>query len=212
MKKVLVATLLALTTTLPVSATPTGLIVIPSTDFVAQDKFHMDVDNTYMNGDSFSDYGLTYGFKNGEVGVDIWPDSEHDQAVYNFKIGLANKEKFKAVAGVMNLGSGDNNQALKYVMLSQKASDGTRFSLGYGVGREEVLGDDENVVMAGIDKQLSDKWWGAVDYISGDSPLGGLSVGVSYAVAPNASVLVGYSFYNNDALDNAFVTQIDFNF
>lgn len=212
MKKVLLTTLLATMITLPVAATPTALIMVPSTDFAPQGKLHMDIDTyTYSHDGSMTYYGLTYGFKNAEIGVDYTPDVDEDQAAFNLKFGLVNKDNFKMVAGVQNMSSGINNAALKYVMASTKAGDGTRFSLGYGVGREANLGDDNKVVMAGIDKQFSDKWWGAVDYISGDSWLGGLNFGVSYAVAPNASILIGYNIYNNDT-PNSFTTQIDFNF
>ncbi|HBS59030.1 MAG: hypothetical protein AAGU23_02780 [Bacillota bacterium] len=212
MKKVILTTLLATMITVPVSATPTGLIAIPSTDFAAQGKLHMDIDTLSSHDGSATSYGLSYGFKNGEIGVDYLPDSDNDQAIFNFKLGLVDKENFKLVAGMQNVGSGLNNASLKYVVASTKASDGTRFSLGYGWGRDEVLAPDENMVLAGIDKQLSDKWWGAVDYISGDSGLGALSFGVSYAVAPNASVLVGYNIYNNNSIPDTFTTQVDFNF
>jgi len=211
MKKVLLTTLLATMITLPVSATPTALIMVPSTDFAPQGQLHMDID-TYSHDGSVIYYGLTYGIKNAEIGIDYTPDADEDQAAFNLKFGLVNKDNFKMVAGVQNLSSGVNNAALKYVVASTKASDGTRFSLGYGVGREANLGEYEKVVMAGIDKQLSDKWWGAVDYISGDSWLGGLSFGVSYAVAPNASLLVGYNIYNDDSIPDTVTTQIDFNF
>ncbi|MEN6566385.1 MAG: hypothetical protein ABFC57_08790 [Veillonellales bacterium] len=70
-------------------------------------------------------------------------------------------------------------------MASKTASDGIRYSIGYGAGREAVLGDDNKMVLASIDKQLNDKWWAAVDYQSGKSSLGALSFGVSYNFAPN---------------------------
>lgn len=212
MRKVLLTTLLASMITLPVYATPYALVMVPSTDFAPEGHMHMDIDTLVSNGGSTTSYGLTWGFKNGEAGIDYLPDTSNDQAIFNLKLGLVNKEDFKVVAGVQNLGSGTNNLALKYVMASQKVSDGTRFSLGYGVGKEDNLQPDENVVMAGIDKQLNEKWWGAVDYISGDSGIGGISVGASYAFAPNASVLFGYSVYNKDDADDTFTTQVDINF
>lgn len=216
MRKVLLVTLLASMITLPVFATPSSMIMIPSTDTVSEGTLHMDIDTAiYENSGSNSDtsYGLTYGFKNGEVGIDYLQWADNDQAIFNFKFGLVNKEKTKLVIGAQGLGSGDvTGQNLVYLLGSQKSSDGTRFTLGFGVGDDDALSPDENVVMAGIDKQLSDKWWGAIDYVSGDSVFGNLSFGVSYAVAPNASVLVSYSIANNDANPDFFTTQIDFNF
>jgi hypothetical protein len=215
MKKVLLVTLLASMITLPVFATPSSIVMIPSTDIVSEGKLHMDIDTAiYENSGSNSDtsYGLTYGFKNGEVGIDYLQWADNDQAIYNLKFGLVNKEKTKLVIGAQGLGSGTTKQNLVYLLGSQKSSDGTRFTLGFGAGDKDTLGPDENVIMAGIDKQLSDKWWGAVDYISGDSYLGALSFGVSYAVAPNASVLVSYSIANNNDNNNMFTTQIDINF
>jgi hypothetical protein len=84
--------------------------------------------------------------------------------------------------------------------------------LGYGVGRKEALGDDNKMVMAGIDKMLNDKWWAGVDYQSGDSALGALNFGVSYNFAPNTAVIFGYDIYNDSALKNTATVQLDINF
>lgn len=210
MKKIFVTTLLASLITLPVYATPYALVMMPSTDFAPQGQTHLDIDTLGNNDGTNTSYGLTWGFKNGEIGLDYLPGD--DPVFFNLKLGLVNEDKFKLVAGVQNWGSDANNIALKYVVASQTIDNGTRFSLGYGVGRKAILGDDEKVVMVGIDKMLSDKLWGAVDYISGDSALGAVSFGVSYAVAPNASVLLGYVIPNEDSSKNMFTTQVDINF
>lgn len=215
MKKVLLTTLLATMITLPVSATPSSIVWVPSTDLQPQDQVHLGIDNyfTANDGDYPTDIGLTWGFKNGEVGIDYMASQDHPM-LFNFKVGLVNdtEHNFKVVAGVQGLGtSSDTNQALKYVLASQTAADGVRYSLGYGVGREEAIGDDNKMVIASIDKMLTDKVWAGVDYMSGDSALGALSFGASYNFASNVSVLLGYDIYNNDS-ENTFTTQLDINF
>lgn len=217
MKKVLATTLLAAMITVPVSATPSTLIWVPSTDLQTQGTWHLGIDDyfTSNNGQFPTDIGLTYGFKGGEVGIDYLA-SQDKPLYFNFKFNLVDDadKKFKVVAGAYNIGtSSETNAEVKYVLASKTTKDGTRFSLGYGVGREEVLGDDDNnMVIAGIDKMFNDKWWGAIDYQSGDSALGALSFGVSYNFAPNVSVIFGYDIFNNKAYDNTFTTQLDINF
>ena len=55
--------------------------------------------------------------------------------------------------------------------------------------------------------------WAAVDYQGGDSSLGAFSFGVSWAFAPNASVIFGYDIYNNVKVAgrDTFTVQLDIN-
>ena len=48
-----------------------------------------------------------------------------------------------------------------------------------------------------------------VDYISGESAIGGLNVGVKYAVSDNSALLLGYNFWNNDGLASSLNVQYD---
>jgi len=62
--------------------------------------------------------------------------------------------------------------------------------------------------------EISDKLWMAVDYQSGNSAVGALNVGVSWAFSKNVAVIFGYDIYKEKALagNNTFTTQLDINF
>lgn len=224
MKTILLTCLLMVSFLVPVSATPSTLIWIPSTDIQVQDKLHFGIDY-YFTPQPMKDgettgafvnptYGLTWGYKNVEFGID-YVGGQNDPFYLNAKVKLMGKKPtdLNLVAGVYNLGTTSaTNSEVKYVMGSVATKDGTRFTLGYGFGRKEVLGDDHDMIMAGIDKQISDKWWLGVDYQGGRSTLGALSLGAAYSFSPNTSVLVGYSFYNNKDFKNTITVQLDVNF
>ena len=63
--------------------------------------------------------------------------------------------------------------------------------------------------------EISDKLWASVDYQGGDSAVGALSFGASWAFSKNVSLLVGYVIWNNDKIPgnvgNSFTTQLDIN-
>ncbi len=225
MKKVItIVCLFVLAFTLPAAATPSTLIWIPSTDIQPADKTHFGIDNYFTEkslqaGEATGafttpTYGLTWGGKNFEVGID-YVASQDKPLYFNFKYLVAGKKPtdLNVVVGVYNLGqTSATNQEVKYVLTSTTDQNGWRYTLGYGWGRKEVLGDDHNMIMAGIDKQLNDKWWVAADYQGGKSALGALSFGVGYTFAPNASVILGYNVYNDGNLKNTITTQLDINF
>lgn len=225
MKKILALVLfLFIGLAVPVSATPSGIIWIPSTDIQASDKVHFGIDNYFTvnplkPGESTGAFttptvGLTWGAKNFEFGFD-YVASQKDPLYFNAKAKLFGKKPtdLNLVLGVYNLGtSSATNQEVKYLLGSVSTKEGTRFSLGYGIGREEALGSDHNMILVSIDKQLNDKWWVGVDYQGGKSALGALNFGVSYTFAPNASVLLGYDIYNNSAYKNTMTLQLDVNF
>ena len=62
--------------------------------------------------------------------------------------------------------------------------------------------------------EISPKLWAAVDYQGGDSALGALSFGLSWAFADNVAVIVGYDIYNNEKVagKDTVTTQLDINF
>lgn len=207
-----------------VSATPSSLIWIPSTDIQSQAKTHFGIDSYFTpqplkTGETTGaftapDYGLTWGHKNFEFGID-YIASQNDPIYFNAKAKLLGNKAtdLNLVVGIYNLGTtSTTNSEVKYVLGSVATKDGTRLTFGYGFGRQKVLGNDHNMIMAGIDKQLSDRWWIGADYQGGKSSLGALSVGASYNFIPNAALLVGYSFYNNQDFKNTITTQIDVNF
>ena len=207
-----------------VSATPSSLIWIPSTGIQSKDKTHFGIDSYFTpqplkagettGAFTTPDYGLTWGYKIFEFGID-YIASQNDPIYFNAKAKLLGNKAtdLNLVVGLYNLGTtSTTNSEVKYVLGSVATKDGTRLTFGYGFGRQEVLGDDHNMIMAGIDKQLSDRWWIGADYQGGKSSLGALSVGASYNFTPNAALLVGYSFYNNQDFKNTITTQIDVNF
>lgn len=97
-----------------------------------------------------------------------------------------------------------------------------RLSAGYFSGNDKVLvkenGEKANTgVLLSWDRsmtEISDKLWAAVDYQGGNSSLGALSFGASWAFAPNTSVIFGYDSYNNAKVAGAdtVTVQLDINF
>lgn len=198
-------------------STPSTLVWIPSTDIQPERVWHLGVDNYTTPGSSatnFTDYGVTYGAaKNLEVGVDYWSGT-NDPWLFNAKYRILDEnESQPAVAvGVYNYafdtGSNPNAQNLVYLLLS-KTFSGTRLTAGYAWGRKAVLSPDDDMVLLGIDRQLSKKWWGGIDYQGGKSGLGTLNAGVSYKFADNASILIGYDWYNASSIKDTFNVQLD---
>ena len=67
------------------------------------------------------------------------------------------------------------------------------------------------MILAGIDKQINDKWWIGTDFQGGKSALGAWNVGFAYSFTPTVSVLVAYDIYNNKNLKRTWTTQLDVN-
>ena len=208
-----------------VSSTPSSIIWIPSTDIQASDKTHFGIDSYFtpkpmQPGESTGafttpDIGLTWGRGNFEFGLDYIAQQD-SPVLFNAKYKFLGKKPtdLNMVIGVYNVGtSSAMNQEVKYLLASAATKDGTRFSLGYGIGRTEALGENNNqLIMASIDKQLNDKWWVAVDYQGSTSALGALNFGFSYNFTPATSILVGYDIYNNKDFKNTITVQLDINF
>ena len=225
MKKILSLVLfLLISLVAPVSATPSSIIWIPSTDIQPADKTHLGIDNYFTVrplriGQSTGAFttpaiGLTWGAKNFEFGFD-YVTSQDNPMYFNAKVRLLGKKPtdLNLVAGVYNLGTTSlTNQEVKYLLGSVSTKDGTRFSLGYGIGRKKALGTDNQMILAAIDKQLNKKWWVGVDYQGGKSALGALNFGVAYSFTPDVSILLGYDIYNNSTYKNTMTVQLDVNF
>lgn len=157
----------------------------------------------------------------------------------HFKIGMPEDNTWKpAIAvGMYNIGtkSGDarkgelaTNQDIAYGLVAKTLPVVGRLSAGYYAGNKKVLvteevdasgnlKSDEKGLLLSWDRtmtEISDKLWLAVDYQGGDSALGALSFGASWAFAKNTSVIFGYDVYNNKdrAGQNTFTVQLDINF
>lgn len=215
MKKILLALFLVISVSLPVYASPSILVLIPSTDIQPKDQMHLNYD-TFFNKDSNTGYyGLEFGLGNNtEIGFDYMSPGGNHPWLFNAKVKLGNiGHKMPVVAGVYNVGtSSDTNQEVKYLLTSYTDDNKYRYTLGYGVGRKEALPEDNRIFMAGIDKAFNDKWWASVDYQSGNSVLGAVSVGVAYNLTPKASLMFGYNFYNSDDIKNTATIGLDINF
>ncbi|MHB9133187.1 MAG: hypothetical protein ACYDBB_19125 [Armatimonadota bacterium] len=226
--RTIIATLLFLVS-VPLFATPSTLIWIPSTDIQPQGVWHVGSDMYVYdnNGDTapFIDAGLTYGVTPRiELGVDYAgsfanPGSgdTSNPAWFNGKVLLVaptEQTPFALAAGVYNAGfDSDNNMGVIYGIGSYTYS-GTRFSLGAYTGKKSVLapagsGLDDSGILAGIDRTVG-KWWFGADYQSGKNALGAWNVGVGYAVDAKTSFIVGYDHYNVGA-PHSFTLQVDMN-
>ncbi len=193
-------------------ATPSTQIWNPSTDIQAVKTWHLGIDNYFSVKDNLdhpyafpTDVGLTYGlFKNLEVGVDTLYPSEHP-LYFNAKYGLPEGDMMPAIAvGIFNVGTKSDvtNYDIWYGVVAKTFKPIGRLSLGYYVGNDKLLLDETGAkantgLIASWDKAITDKIWTSVDYASGDSFYGSLSLGGSYAFAPNVSIIFAYVIYNN---------------
>lgn len=213
MRTLAVVVLLTLAS-IPVFATYSGLIAIPSTDVLATGKLHLDVDSYYTplsgsEGGAFINSGLLYGpFPRMEAGIDVISGSDKP-VLFNAKYQVVSPNETPAALalGLFNLGF-DADPV--YYGVASYAFTGVRLTGGYYTGDEEVLGDDDSGVMLGLDG-CSGKFWLAADYFGGDNALGSWNVGVGYPLADNVGIIVGYDNYNLDELGEAINIQIDVN-
>ena len=97
---------------------------------------------------------------------------------------------------------------MNFLTASTTTGNGTRFSVGFGPGRNGAPGAEEKVFVARIDKQLKDDWTVSVGYQGGNSLFGGINIGSVYNVTPNASLSVGYSITNYNELKNFITSQL----
>lgn len=224
-----------------VYATPSTQIWIPSTDIQEKGVVHLGVDNyntvfteTANNPWSVVNYGLTVGaFSNDKLGLEVGIDMRElmdDPLLFNAKLGLFEGAMFDgspalAIGGYDfgtegGTGTGvirtDSN--IMYGLVAKTFGDSGRFSLGGYSGNDKVLVDensekDASGVLLSWDRSFGDKFWGAVDYMSGQNAYGALSFGVSYALSDKSSFIVGYDIFNNsDLLENTMTFQLDVDF
>ncbi|MBN3033439.1 MAG: hypothetical protein JW873_05025 [Candidatus Saganbacteria bacterium] len=203
-------------------ATPSTQIWNPSADIQVQGTWHLGIDDYFTVEDRTSggynyptDLGLTYGLLPGlEVGIDeLSPQAvPGSQLVFNAKYGMAENGPLPALAvGGYGFGllKGQTDQNIVYGVAAKTFALG-RLSAGYFQGNSGTIGGDNGGVILTWDKALTDKIWACVDYAGGNSALGALFGGFSYAFAPNTSVVLAYGKYNNGAKPT-ITTQLDIN-
>lgn len=220
-------------------ATPSTQIWIPSTDIQAYKTLHLGIDNyvrtsSKLGNANYYDMGLTAGILpfekiQAEIGVDYLEGGQGIAAdkspiYFNGKIGTPEDALFKSspafAVGVYNMGTklGITTQNIAYGLAAKTLPVVGRFSVGGFQGSETALGKGQNAgVLASWDRtmtEISDKLWLAVDYQGGNSAMGALSFGASWAFAKNVSLIVGYDIYNNVLTGgkNTVTTQLDINF
>lgn len=220
-------------------ATPSTQIWIPSTDIQPYKTLHLGFDNyirttSQGGGANTYDAGLTAGVLpfdkiQMEVGIDYLEagtnsDADKNPLYFNGKLGTPEDSLFKyspaLAVGIYNVGtkSGVTGQNIVYGLAARTLPIIGRISAGGFHGSETVLGSGmNNGVLLSWDRtmsEISDKLWMAVDYQSGNSFMGALSFGVSWAFSKNVSVILGYDIYNNvnTGGKNTVTTQVDINF
>ena len=205
-------------------AMPSSLILVPSTDVQAERSFQINYDNVTILGTpnkvarDGSAFGLQYGVCKGlEVGLDYatkTDDPLYFNAKYSFDSFGANEEFGFAIGGV-GFGTNENTSPNIWYGVASYKFGVDRLHVGFFTGDDNVLADpfdgsdESSGLMLGWDRPLDDKWWLGVDYVSGESAIGGLNVGVKYAVSDNSSIMLGYDFWNNDGLASSLNVQYD---
>lgn len=224
-------------------ATPSTQIWIPSTDVQAYKTLHLGIDNYIrtsdkLNNPNYYDLGLTAGvlpfeklqlevgidyLEGGQGGASVPVAADNHPIYFNWKLGTPEESLFKfspaLAVGMYNMGTktGVTTQNVVYGLAAKTLPVIGRISAGGFHGSETALVEGNKGVLLSWDRtmsEISDKLWMAVDYQSGNSALGALSFGASWAFAKNVSVIFGYDIYNNEALGgkNTFTTQLDINF
>jgi hypothetical protein len=231
-------------------ATPSTQIWIPSTDIQGFKTFHLGIDNYIrteningVRGAGMYDIGPEVGFLpfkklQGEFGIDYLSmgDAVYDKypLYFNLKLGTGEDSLFKfcpAIAiGAYNVGLKKDltNYNLMYGLIAKTLPVIGRISAGYYSGNDKILLDENgkkanNGLLLSWDRtmtEISDKLWIAVDYQGGQSFLGGISFGFSWAFAKNVSVIFGYDLWSNKNVvyntsnfnAKSFTTQLDINF
>ncbi|HOF88165.1 MAG TPA: hypothetical protein PLZ36_08705 [Armatimonadota bacterium] len=219
--RTLVATLL-LAAGLAAFATPSTLVTIPSTDMQAAGTWRLGADTvvpmTASESVPFFDLGLTYGASpRVEVGVDFI--SPADTPLWlNAKVLVLTpaRSPVPVAVGVYNFGTNEaENQRVLYAVGSYvlPVADGLRLTAGAWQANDKAaaIGTEDTGIMLGLDTTIG-KWWLGADYVSGDSALGSVNVGVGYALTDSIGVILGYDHYNASGATDAVNFQLDVNF
>lgn len=216
----------------PAAATPSTLGFYPSTDFVADRGFHLDIDTYRANGISdpgFDTGGLTAGFGNtekafgrAEAGFDYISSGGAtafgDRLIFNAKAQLYSKPEsgVRLVGGGWLLGNRASGASNVGYVAGSKAFEWGRVTLGVAHAfRNQPAGTSETFLQLGYDRMLTSKLSFATDFYSGRGPISGIQPTLYYAVNDKASFGIGY-FFNNEPAGGANNDQLylcfDYNF
>ncbi len=242
-KHTLIALMILGLAPLAANATPSTQVWIPSTDIQKYKSVHLNVDNyvaveketsgawkapLFVIGPTVG--VLPYEKVQAEVGFDLIRAglaADASPLYLHAKVGTPEGAAFAGspafALGGYNFGTKKDvtDQNIIYGLAAKNMGKAGRFSAGFFSGNDKVLLDEnggkENTgLLLSWDRTLSevsDKLWAAVDYQGGDSSLGALSFGLSWAFSPNTSVIFGYDVYNNDKIAGAdtYIVQLDIN-
>jgi hypothetical protein len=170
-----------------------------------------------------------------EAGIDYRDISaSHQYPVYfNAKLGVPEDAFFKympAIAiGGFDFGTQKDNTTydITYGLLGRNIWKLGRISAGYYSGNSKLLVNsskldvngnpekDNNGLLLSWDRtmtEISDKFWLAIDYMGAKNSYGAVSLGLSYAIVPDASFIVGYDIWNDKNTYKPTITvQVDMN-
>lgn len=86
----------------------------------------------------------------------------------------------------------------KILMLNSPSVNGARYSIGYGVSHNTVLGNEQKIFAASVNKKLTDNWSFTVGYESDRLRFGAFSFGAMYNISPHATISVFTSINNKE--------------
>jgi len=224
-------------------ATPSTQIWIPSTDIQKYKSLHLNVDNyvaakkehsglwkapVFMAGPTIG--VLPYEKIQAEAGFDLMRSGLASDSYPFYLHAKAGTPEGAVFAGAPALAVGGYNFGLKPAVTNQNVIYGLaaknlakmgRLSAGYYAGNKKLLLDENGKkantgLLLAWDRtisEISDKLWAAIDYQGGNSSLGALSFGISWAFASNTSVIFGYDMYNNVKVAgrDTYTVQLDIN-
>jgi hypothetical protein len=197
-------------------ATPTSIFWTNcTTDVVAKEVFHIDVDNYFSlgnrtkNGSSFPpDVGLTYGLFSwdgigSEIGADYMGGIKNPW-LFNGKLALTEDILFQYApsisVGFFDLGTAhDTNLGVIDAVIGRTLPwDMGRLFLGLFHGKR-ALGKHRSGWMAGYEKSFCSKWQFLADYSSGKNLNGGGGFAVAYYFTPKISLETGPVWFRDTA-------------
>lgn len=162
--------------------------------------------------DPLGTYPLTFNAKVGSP-EGAWFKGSPALAVGGYNFGTK--------SGDVRVGEAATNMNVAYAIAGKTVPVLGRFEAGWYVGNRKVLigpdgGSDEKGVLLSWDRtlsEISDKLWVGVDYQGGDTMLGALNFGASWAFAKNVSIIFGYDVYTRKATggQNTYTVQLDIN-
>jgi hypothetical protein len=187
-------------------AGPSALVWIPSTDIQPAGTTTWGVDHYQeLDGEGFTYALVLAGLAHDrlEVGLDYYLDQASPLSFHAKYLLTPETDRWPAVAvGLCGWGTAANatDYNLAYLLLSRSGAWG-RVTAGYCHGREATLGTAPDMFLVGYDRTWggNDEWWAGVDYQSGASAYGALSVGLSRALSEALWLNLGYSFANDAA-------------